>query len=401
MLVLLLLLSVLPYILCVIAINRKLSGTRAFVLILRSTIFLGAIKAAAIGLIAFLARRGTDAGMVASWYFALLLFPENFVGPMATTASTAAAIQTAVLAILFSFLWGTLLVAFVKVGRRLKGPARLSLMVWLVAGPVLQVSAADTALPRKSTKLIIKITQDKKLWFFGTGVTTPSGFTSGATQVTLTASGRTTGTFKWDVVAGADKVKLEGGGASITKTDDNTLNVTSVAPSVSKSDVSIRLTYGAATATKKLEVRAPKSFTPVTTADAAAGLTCTADGDVGWRSGIVYTVNDNVGGVVPNVPVNETIGQKTSVETNNWGVPAPFATGTDGNAQFFDLVCVTGISFTPQPQVPGNPLSSRLIDKVGQAWFVGSTTPGVGIRVQSDNAARFIDHGRHVDITSP
>lgn len=275
---------------------------------------------------------------------------------------------------------------------------RAGLVASLAVSPAI---GANTTLPQKAAKLIIKVTQGKQLWYFG-GQPKPASFTDGDTEVTLTAVGKTQGTFRWDVTAGADKATLEGDVTSIAKSNDNAVKLASKkASGATPGDVSIRLTYGTGKATRKLEVRAPQRFTPVRAADAGAGFACTVDGSAGWRSGIVYILRNQYGEPVRNLSVNETIGQKTSVEANNWPVPGPFGTVTDGVGEFFDLLCVTGISFTPQPEAPNSPLSSRLIDKVAQSWFAGSGTPGSGIRVQTNNASRFIDHGRHTEITSP
>lgn len=279
--------------------------------------------------------------------------------------------------------------------------ARGALLAAFCAGASYATSL-DTPLPQKSAKLIIKITQGKQLWYFG-GLPKPSSFTFGDVEIALTALGRTQGTFQWDVIAGADKVELEGGVSSLTKTNDNTVMVKSKKASGSTpKDVSIRLTYNGSKATKKFEVRAPKQMDSEVIGDHAAGLTCTSDGSLGWRSGIAYTLRDQYGAIVPNVPVNETLGPKTNIESNNWPMTTSgMTTATDENGQFGDLLCVTGL-VNPQPQVPGSPtLSARLIDKVGQGWFVGDTTSGVGVRVQSNNASRFIDHGRATEITSP
>src|SRR5712692_6971580 len=41
------------------------------------------------------------------------------------------------------------------------------------------------------------ISQSTDMWYFGGGVPTPSGFTLGSTNATLTANGASSGTFQW------------------------------------------------------------------------------------------------------------------------------------------------------------------------------------------------------------
>ena len=67
-------------------------------------------------------------------------------------------------------------------------------------------------------------------------------------ELTLTAQGTATGSFKWEVTAGAAKVDLNNGGAdadTITATDDNTIQVKSTGASAAANDVHIKLTIGA------------------------------------------------------------------------------------------------------------------------------------------------------------
>ena len=89
------------------------------------------------------------------------------------------------------------------------------------------------------------ITQDKQLWYFG-GFPTPSTFSQGGTTVTLTASGATQGTFSWSLSNGSGNASalFENDGTTITKTNSNSVSLTSQGQSLTTSDsILISLTY--------------------------------------------------------------------------------------------------------------------------------------------------------------
>ena len=287
--------------------------------------------------------------------------------------------------------------------------ALLLILTLLASG---QSQAADTALPQKHAKLIIKITQGKQLWYFG-GLGTPQSFTDGATQVTLTALGKTQGTFKWEVIAGADKVHFEGDTASVTKTDDNSVLATGIAASTLPKDVTIRLTYGSQSTTKKIDVRAPFKFkilTPPALDFGRGDWPCdiqnpTNQGSTGYVSFIAYDILDQFGGPVKNAGGTEFLGTKSDKQSNNWaaGTAFPFQ-GADGGVA--DAVCVPrnkqdGTLNSPAPQAPSSLVDANPIDVTPQQWFIGSALAGNGVLVQKDDIYRYIDHARHKNIISP
>jgi hypothetical protein len=266
--------------------------------------------------------------------------------------------------------------------------------------------ADNTNLPQKTAKLIIKITQGKKLWYFG-GVSAPITFTDGDTTVMLTAMGQTQGTFKWDIIAGTDKVSLENGVQSVTKSNDNTLFVKSLAPSVTKNDVTIKLTFnGTQSANFSFEVRAPKRLVRLPSLDQnfGRGLGCFVSGVLGWESDIGYQVQNQFNEAVKNASVNETFGAESDPVANNWGgAPTP-GNSAAADGTFADALCITGPGLSPQPiPPPSNPsnFSTQPIQSFVQHWFSGSATNGQGVQVQTDAATFFIDHGAALNITTP
>jgi hypothetical protein len=87
------------------------------------------------------------------------------------------------------------------------------------------------------------ISQDKNLWFFGTGVQTPGGFTLGATSATLTVNGGGNGTYAWTVTNGTSELAFQNGTTSITLTDTNKVTIYSNSYSISTNDVSVQLKF--------------------------------------------------------------------------------------------------------------------------------------------------------------
>ena len=70
---------------------------------------------------------------------------------------------------------------------------------------------------------------------------------------------------------------------------------------------------------------------------------------------------------------------------------------------FYDGICIINVSnlLSPTPEPPQSPLTTSEVDYHTQAWFVGSSNSGQGIQVQTDTLQRYLDHGRHLNITSP
>jgi hypothetical protein len=93
---------------------------------------------------------------------------------------------------------------------------------------------------------VLSITQNKNLWFFGTGMQTPSGFTLGSTSATLTVNGGVAGTYAWTAQGTNDKglneLAFENGSTSITKTT-NTVPVFASSYSTALNQVTLQLTY--------------------------------------------------------------------------------------------------------------------------------------------------------------
>jgi hypothetical protein len=56
---------------------------------------------------------------------------------------------------------------------------------------------------------------------------------------------------------------------------------------------------------------------------------------------------------------------------------------------------------TPTPQSPASPLGSTKVQHWNQEWYIGSTTPGKGTKVQTNLFQKYQDHANHENIKSP
>jgi hypothetical protein len=255
------------------------------------------------------------------------------------------------------------------------------------------------------------ISQDKSLWYFGPGNSPPPAFNLGSVAATLTANGASNGTYIWTVTSGSTLLKFENGSTTITKTDINTVGVQSMGLSTQLNDVTINLQFTPAnggqmvTLNYALTIDSPYKLVPNGSPSHAAvgGNTCVVpapDGTLGFQSLIPYNVLSRFGKLLTNINMNESFSDVWYADYvgNTWSLPSPgsFMTST---GFFADSMCAQG--FSPPALIPQIPLSSTKIQHGTQYWFVGSTTSGSGIEVQSDTFQRFQDHGEHLGIISP
>lgn len=261
---------------------------------------------------------------------------------------------------------------------------------------------------------VVSISQDKRLWYFGNGISAPAGFTLGATNATLNVNGASTGTFKWTISNGTSMLKLENNSTTITKTNVNTVGISSTSYGTQANDVTVKLEYTPPDAgqTKtidwNLDIDSPYKLDSngSTTNRGIASTTplCDTnapDGIDGYMSHVPYRMLSFFGVQISNVGINESFGARTDVYLgNNWpngaagGVVSPSGT-------FLDKLCAVGSSLTPSTLAPQSPLTSTQIYYRYQLWYVGSVTPGSGIMVQNNNLILYRDHGVHSSIVSP
>ena len=227
----------------------------------------------------------------------------------------------------------------------------------------------------------------------------PAGF---ATTARLRATGfPTPSAVTWQIVSGPVAFRTPAAGQEV--------EIESTGGSSALDDVAIEASAGvgaaALTFTGRLTVRRPNRLVPVSTSDSASCPTwgrCPATCPTYW-SQLGYRVEGNFSRVVKNVSVNERFpGKKADDVPNDWADPAvftsvPYWNTTSGT--FIDNWYV--FCGSPSPVAPTAPNAGSSVDHMPHEFFVGSTTPGRGCRVQAHTAHRYLGWARHEGITSP
>lgn len=253
------------------------------------------------------------------------------------------------------------------------------------------------------------ITLSSPLWFFGSGIPTPPNFTDGSTNATLTASGAGNGTFTWTITNGSSKATFENNSSTITKTNVNTVGISSTSFSTAADDVTIQLQWtppggSQFTLDYSLSIDSPYKLTSGGSITSTGVMLNTCPnpqaGTAGYISYVPYLIQSFFGVQISNIGVNEAFGGRTEVyQGNNWPSPTPVPyTSPDGS--FSDHICQTQPSGTPPSFAPGSP-ESQLVFQIAQNIYAGSLTSGSGLIVQEDVLEYYQTHGDHTGILSP
>ena len=289
------------------------------------------------------------------------------------------------------------------------------------------------------------------LWYFNG----EPGAAHTPTRVTIATDGDRSGDFEWRVREGADKARLVGGetaAGGAKRVNDTRVQLESTAPSLGEDDVVVDATRlgrdgtPLETRTGRLGVRSPMTARAVSaetvhpsrataspgpadneaagSSDAseqqqatgqeteaspatpdhlnAKGTSHAADAPWGYLSHINYEVIDDKGKAMKGFDVNEQweTGVVADDATCNWprGAPGGF---TSSSTMFADMIGAVGAGGTPAPTAPGSPLGTHATQHWGQAWYIGSTTPGKGTKVQTNTLQKYLDHATHTGIKSP
>ena len=266
--------------------------------------------------------------------------------------------------------------------------------------------------PSATANVTPTISLDKGLWFFGSGVSTPSGFTLGATSATLTANGAGNGTYVWTITAGTAMAVFENGSSTITKSNVNTVGISSTFESTQANDVTVQLQFTPSggsqlTTSRNLSIDSPYKLTSLGSpqdSGADIGSTCNHvindPGQDGFYSGIPYKMVSFFDVVISNIGVNETFGTRSNGTPNDWPSPVEgHFFSQDGT--FADCAMFTCPTCSPRTLPPQNPLLTSSVMDLLQTWYVGSETNGSGLPVQFDDLTYYQDHGRHISVNSP
>ncbi len=151
---------------------------------------------------------------------------------------------------------------------------------------------------------VYKIIQSDELWWFD-GVDAANY----SEEITLTAQGLPSGIFKWDVIAGADKVNFGNGSDTQTATTNSVIvKSTGASSPPSGNDVTIQLAYnGEILGTYLLTVytHAYCSTGPVSPIDSAYLV-------YGYKTVYTFTLKDQFNRPIPGLEINEYIGSFTN-----------------------------------------------------------------------------------------
>jgi hypothetical protein len=284
-----------------------------------------------------------------------------------------------------------------------------------------------------------------RLWYFNG----ERNVSSNPTEVTLTAQKSHSGRFDWQVVAGEDKVEFVGGHdpGHAASQDDNHVRVRSRAGSEEGADdVRVRVAHldgsGAVTTGEAtLGVRTPSTMRAAgrTTATPAApvaafpdtddygagvdepekqttedetrtavalpqsapsmthkGATHSSHATFAYETHENYEVLDDKGQPMKGFDVNE----KFTTSPTNDAAKCDWRRGAAGGVHaggstFFDNMQGEVSSKTPTPQNPQTPLGSTKVQHWTQEWYIGSTTPGKGTKVQTNTFQKYQDHAAH------
>lgn len=248
------------------------------------------------------------------------------------------------------------------------------------------------------------------LWWFNGEVPRLTAVGKYLTQIAL-ATGLPEGQFKWSVTKGADKVKLvvKGGLKESATLVDDSATIQSTAPSSKAGDVNLHLEHTPKGAKKaenydiEMDVRAPKKLIPAGVTDAAK--------EGGYETKFDYTLKDNFDDPIPYIDYNEDFGpeiwdSESAKKTSTFPPRTKGSAITDGAAILHDYFRMYGpasetAKVVPPITNPQKPLSTTKILHFWQKWYVGGTTPGKGVLVQTNTGQMYTDHGRHEDIVSP
>lgn len=289
-----------------------------------------------------------------------------------------------------------------------------------------------------------------ELWYF-------SGENQGPpfpTEISLSVDAMPTQQLHWQVTRGSDKVEfVQAGRGQETRTSEPRVGLRSTGPSDKVDDVRVRVSgiSGAGSAIggyeDRLSVRTPASleqsstrtYVPASFPVAEKGAKKTSstkdDGEQsaqpggsaapspsaapkkldrtyiqhqassswGYETHIGYKVLDDRGNEMNGVAVNE----KWATAVTNDFAGCNWTRGPEGasTAPFFDMIGGEAPGKTPPaqapPSAPGAGMGSVKVQHWTQQWWVGSSTPGRGTKVQTNTLQKYQDHADHESVTSP
>jgi hypothetical protein len=224
------------------------------------------------------------------------------------------------------------------------------------------------------------ISGPNQLWWFNGA--SPGG--SYHTSIVLTSG---TGSVQWTISAGGHVV-------SLSAMQGESVIVSSIGASDTAGDVRITATNSSGQGHYDLTVRTPHRLQP---GDVLPG--CPSQ-PFGYRSLLEYTIIDQFNTPLPaGIGVNEfwTSGVTDHVVTN-WRRDSPKGVQLI-TSTFVDEIGGEHVDWVPVPPVEcGN---TTQVQSWGQAWRVGSSTPGAGKSVQNNTLMKRRGSAVHLSLVSP
>lgn len=247
-------------------------------------------------------------------------------------------------------------------------------------------------LNRLTVRPALSANPDADLWWFGGEK--PEHYD---TDMVLQTAG--TGPWTWTILNGFEAVEFPNHAASIITTK-NTVKIKTKGVGTDPMGVQVKVTENGVDSF-------PLGFHVFAPASAVLESSGTISSDVyGYFTSLLYTVYDNTGQALTKpIEINENFTSETKADypNENWERASPGG-GINENfiGQFTDGISPPALVTNPYPipvyhQNPGN---SKVEHWSGEI-YAGSVKPGKGIRLQTNNWVKYIDHGAHTNRVSP
>jgi hypothetical protein len=268
--------------------------------------------------------------------------------------------------------------------------------------------------------VITSITKSARLWFFGTGIT-PSGYNTSETLTAVTQGGFVNGTYVWTITTGTSKVTLSNSSSTDTVTNTTTMGLSSTSFSTAANDVTVQVGYtspdGNVTTTKTVSLDVDSPYQLACAIDPACDQfnfgessgNCNVQsntGTSGYSSSIPYNLLSRIGNsAMSGFLINESL-VGSAPSGSGYGTPSP-ENGLITGTQFSDEACQIHPTATPHTIAPLNSTygcsssGTTLVFQMTQAWYAGSMTSSMGLKVQTDDLTYYQDHGAHCSRVSP
>jgi len=254
------------------------------------------------------------------------------------------------------------------------------------------VAAAAACATFCEVKPSITVSDASKFWYFN-GVHPDA--TNYPTAKFLTANPGGAVPRTWTVTAGSNKANF-GGSAQLNNETYNPVTLNSAGRSTDPNDVTVTVTVNGVTSNPvNFTVKAPHSL------DMNASIADTSDITFGYVSYIVYTIKDWQGNNLPaNIGVNEKWATSVTPDyTNTNWTRGNEMNGNSVGAGFQDAISGNCIACPPAafpaPISPCEPSRCNVpVIHWGQDFYIGSTTSGIGRKVQTGTLQLYTDHGR-------